>query len=60
MLINAEEFRRNFYGILQLVNRKNEAIKIKCIHGDIALIGTDLIKKLKNDNIKGIRWYMIF
>lgn len=54
MLINAEEFRRNFYGILQLVNRKNEVIKIKCIHGDIALIGTDLIKKLKNDNIKGI------
>lgn len=54
MLINAEEFRRNFYGIIQLVNRKNEVIKIKCIHGDIALIGTDLIEKLKNDNIKGI------
>ena len=55
MIINAEDFRLNFYSILKMVNENNEAIRVQTIHGDIAIIGSDVINEINNNiNIKGL------
>lgn len=55
MIINAEDFRLNFYSILKMANENNEAIKVQTINGDIAIIGTDMINEINNNiNIKGL------
>lgn len=55
MIINAEEFRLNFYSILRMVNENNEIIKVRTINGDISIIADNMLKKINNNiNVKGL------
>lgn len=60
MLINIEEFRNNFYGVLQIANREDEEIIIKSMYGEVALISSKLLNKLKGKQYKRNIWDMIF
>lgn len=52
MLINIEEFRNNFYGVLQIANREDEEIIIKSMYGEVSLISSKLLNKLKGKQYK--------
>lgn len=60
MLINIEEFRNNFYGVLQIANREDEEIIIKSMYGEVSLISSKLLNKLKGKQYKRKIWDMMF
>lgn len=60
MLINIEEFRNNFYGVLQIANREDEEIIIKSMYGEVSLISSKLLNKLKGKQYKRNIWDMMF